>query len=91
MHQSINGNTKIASWGVAVVLLLGFDGDNKLQRPICTTATNVTSRANNRIITTPTIRPSPLNENRMEVPPQLVKDPPDILLFDDVAVLPTLV
>ena len=26
----------------------------------------------------------------MDVPPQLIKDPPDILLFDDVAFLPTL-
>jgi hypothetical protein len=52
---------KIASWGVAVFLLLGFGEDNKPERPVGTTATNVTSRANNGTIATPTIRDFPLN------------------------------
>src|SRR6266403_3231341 len=52
MYQSIHGDMKIALWGVVVFRLLGFDGDNKLERPVGTTATNVTSRANNRTIAT---------------------------------------
>jgi hypothetical protein len=52
---------KIARWGVAVFLLLGFDEENKLERPVGTTATNVTSRANNRTTASPTMRPFPLN------------------------------
>ncbi len=46
IHQSINGYMKIASWDVAVFLPLGFDIDNKLNRPVSTITANVTSRAN---------------------------------------------
>ena len=53
---------KIASWGVAVFLLQGNDGDNKLELPVATTAKNVTSRVNNRTIATPTMRAFPLNQ-----------------------------
>jgi len=52
---------KITLWGVAVFLLLRFDGDNKFEGPVGTTAINVTSRANNRTIATPTIHILPLN------------------------------
>jgi hypothetical protein len=59
IDQLINRNMKIASWGVAV-FLLGIDRDNERERPVGTTARNVTSRANNRAIA-PTTRGFPLN------------------------------
>ena len=42
----------IATWRVAVTLLVGCNADYELERPVGTTATNVASRANNRTIAT---------------------------------------
>jgi len=59
IHQPIDGYMIIATWHVAVTLLVGCNADYELERPVGTTATNVASRANNRTIATLTMRAFP--------------------------------
>ena len=87
MYQLIDGNTKIASWPVAVFLPLGFNEDNKVQRPVGTTTTNVTSERIIEQMPHSQRMAFPCTKNRMEIRPQAVENPVNFALLD-VALLP---